>query len=64
MHKVSDEKFNRKLSNKSQCTVKENNSIVPDQAVMSKIYVLRGQSIMLDRDLAELYGVKTIRLRQ
>ncbi|RLD19034.1 MAG: ORF6N domain-containing protein [Bacteroidetes bacterium] len=31
---------------------------------MSKIYMLRGQSIMLDRDLAELYGVKTIRLRQ
>jgi ORF6N domain len=31
---------------------------------MSRIYVLRGQSIILDRDLAELYGVKTIRLRQ
>jgi hypothetical protein len=36
---------------------------IPDEAVMSKIYLIREQKVMLDRDLAELYGVKAIRLR-
>lgn len=31
---------------------------------MSKIYVIRGHKVMLDRDLAELYDVKAIRLRE
>ncbi len=31
---------------------------------MSKIYLLREEKIMLDRDLAILYGVKGIRLRE
>ncbi len=29
-----------------------------------RIYFIRGQRVMLDRDLAELYGVKAIALRQ
>jgi hypothetical protein len=37
---------------------------IPDEAVMSKIYLIREQKVMLDRDLAELYGVKAIRLRE
>jgi len=32
---------------------------VPDELVMNKIYYIRGQKVMLDRDLAELYGVTT-----
>ena len=32
--------------------------------ISSKILTLRGQQVMLDRDLAELYGVKPIRLRE
>ncbi len=40
------------------------NIIVPDEAVMSKIYFIREQKVMIDRDLAELYGVKAIRLRE
>lgn len=32
---------------------------IPDEVVMSKIYQIRGQKVMLDRDLAELYGVTT-----
>ncbi len=32
--------------------------------ISSKIVTLRGQQVMLDRDLAELYGVKPIRLRE
>lgn len=37
---------------------------VPDEVVMNKIYLVREQKVMLDRDLAELYGVKPIRLRE
>jgi len=32
---------------------------VPQEIVMNKIYVIREQKVMLDRDLAELYGVTT-----
>ena len=38
--------------------------IIPDEVVLSKIYLVRNQKIMLDRDLAELYGLKAIRLRE
>lgn len=38
--------------------------VVPDETVMSKIYVIRDQKVMLDRDLAELYGVETKVLKQ
>jgi phage regulator Rha-like protein len=43
---------------------KESNLVVPDEVVMNKIYFIRNQKVMLDRDLAELYGVKSIRLRE
>ena len=32
--------------------------------IQSKIYVIRGQKVMLDRDLAELYEVETRTLNQ
>jgi len=32
--------------------------------IKSKIYVIRGKKVMLDRDLAELYGVETRTLNQ
>lgn len=31
---------------------------------MSKIYLIRGEKVMLDRDLAELYGVETKQLKR
>ena len=36
----------------------ENNEImiVDEQSLRSKIYVIRGQQVMLDFDLAEIYG--------
>jgi hypothetical protein len=37
---------------------------IPDEVVMSKIYVIRDVKVMLDRDLAELYGVETKTLKQ
>ena len=32
---------------------------IPDEVVMSKIYLIRNQKVMLDKDLAELYEVIT-----
>jgi phage regulator Rha-like protein len=37
---------------------------VPDELIMSKIYVIRGRKVMLDQDLAELYEVETKRLNE
>ena len=37
---------------------------VPDELVMNKIYFIREQKVMLDSDLAELYGVETKRLKK
>jgi phage regulator Rha-like protein len=42
----------------------KNNRLIPDESVMTKILVIRGKKIMLDRDLAELYGVTTKRLNE
>ena len=39
-------------------------NIVSQMVILSKIFLLRGQNVMLDRDLAELYDVKSIRLRE
>ena len=36
--------------------------VIPDEVLVSKIYFIRSQKVMLDRDLALLYGVKPIRL--
>ncbi len=38
--------------------------VLADELVMTKIFVVRGQKIMIDRDLAELYGVETKRLKE
>ncbi len=38
--------------------------IVPVERIASKIYVIRQVKVMLDRDLAELYGVETRRLKE
>lgn len=39
-------------------------SVIPDEAVISKIYFIRNEKVMLDSDLAELYGVETRRLNE
>lgn len=39
-------------------------SIIPNEVITNKIYLIRGQKVMIDRDLAELYDVKNIRLRE
>jgi len=37
---------------------------IPNEVIINKIYVVRGQRVMLDRDLAELYGVETKQLKR
>ncbi|HNS17375.1 MAG TPA: ORF6N domain-containing protein [Bacteroidales bacterium] len=38
--------------------------IVPDEVVMTKIYFIRGEKVMIDSDLAQLYEVETRRLNE
>lgn len=38
--------------------------IIPLELIEKSIYLVRGQKVMLDRDLAELYGVETRALNQ
>jgi hypothetical protein len=38
--------------------------IISVESITSRIYFIRGQKVMVDRDLAELYGVRTKVLKQ
>ena len=37
---------------------------IPDKIITNKIYLIRGQKVMLDRDLAQLYNVETKQLKR
>ncbi len=39
-------------------------ALISEQAIGQKIYLIRGQKVMLDRDLARLYEVSTGRLNE
>lgn len=41
-----------------------NEIIIPDEIISSKIYLIREQKVMLDKDLAELYVVETKQLKR
>jgi hypothetical protein len=41
-----------------------NDSAIIDERVINKIYLIRNEKVMLDSDLAELYGVETRRLNE
>ncbi|MFA6404167.1 MAG: ORF6N domain-containing protein [Salinivirgaceae bacterium] len=44
---------------------KRTNTIaIPDEVLLNKIYLIRGQKVMLDADLSELYEVETKALKQ
>jgi len=38
--------------------------MIPEEVIMSKIYLIRGLKVILDLDLAELYGVETKQLKR
>ena len=42
----------------------KNKVSIPNESINDKIYILRKQKVMLDRDLAKLYGVETKRLKE
>ena len=42
----------------------EKTSVIADEIIMNKILIVRNVRVMIDRDLAELYGVTTKRLNE
>ena len=38
--------------------------LIPSETIASRIYFIRGKKVMLDRDLADLYGVETSQLKR
>jgi len=38
--------------------------IIPLERIENRIYLIRGQKVMIDKDLAELYGVETFNLNK
>jgi hypothetical protein len=42
----------------------ENEISLADEVVVNKIYLIRGHKVMIDSDLAELYGVQTRRVNE
>lgn len=45
-------------------SIKLNKPLIPDELITDKIFLIRNQKVMLDKDLAVLYGIKAIRLRE
>ncbi len=39
-------------------------NLIPQEIIENRIYLIRGRKVMLDRDLAKLYGVKTFNLNK
>jgi len=39
-------------------------NLIPKETILNKIYFIRGQKVMLDSDIAELYQVETKRLKE
>jgi ORF6N domain len=44
--------------------VKTLTPVIPSERIENKIYLIRGEKVMVDADLAELYGVSTKRLNE
>ncbi len=42
----------------------DSKQLVPVELIENKIYLIRGQKVMLDRDLAALYGIPTFRFNE
>jgi hypothetical protein len=45
-------------------TVKKDLHLLPDEKIINMIYYIRGHKVMLDSDLASMYGVETKVLNQ
>lgn len=52
------------MAKKNEIAKVESASIQPLENIENLIHVIRGKQVMLDRDLARLYGVETFRLNE
>ena len=53
----------RRINEKSRMKSKQIASY-PEGEIVNKIYIIRGQKVMLDKDLAQMYDVPTFRLNE
>ena len=44
--------------------MEEHTEILTVDSIRNRVYVIRGQQVMLDRDLAEIYGYEVKRLNE
>ena len=44
--------------------MKETKELLTTNDIRSKVYIIRGQQVMLDKDLAELYGYEVKRINE
>ena len=44
--------------------IKNEIALVDEESLRSKIYIIRGQKVMLDYDLAKIYGYSTTRFNE
>ncbi len=49
---------------KKKQVLKKSEGPVPVEIIQNKIYLIRGHKVILDKELAELYGVSTRRLKE
>ncbi len=54
----------RTIINHTQIPIQETLAILDEQPIQNKIYTIRELQVMLDRDLAEIYGVETKRINE
>ena len=52
------------MAKKNEIAKAESASLQPLENIENLIYIIRGKQVMLDRDLARLYGVETFRLNE
>jgi hypothetical protein len=57
-------KANSKGKTKEKTKTSSKSKPIPDAVIANRIILLDGQNVMIDRDLAELYGVTTFRLNE
>ena len=62
--KLLDTNGKRKFDFRNLLMKKTNATIIADENLINKIYFIRGMKVMIDRDLAELYGVETKQLKR
>jgi hypothetical protein len=59
-----NKKGNHRFKTRKKMSKKETAIAITDESVMNKIYLIRGQKVMLDSNLAALYATETKKLKQ